>query len=796
MERYDDEEEESIVYEEETVASGSSHYEATSKESDKNRSGSHGSQSADKHSSEHEVLPGRTAEESSTNSDESLTKQSLVGSFEDASFSSKGTSTTRDAKSENRVSTKDSKFSEPMEKSPGVQVYGADTEISDSTWISSKESPGEKNMERTSYRSRGRLPEQADETQPKEVPDTMKKKKAKEPASDKRHSADRMGTFQEPKLVSRHGSQSQVISSSGGDQTPPQSSTDSSGVFGQSEIKIEPVVSIQRCKSLAILGTMSDAGKSIMTAGLCRVLTNNGMRVAPFKGQNMSNNAAPALLPDKDRKRRLYKTFQAAVGGEFPRPLDNRRDTGYGEIGTAQSLQAEACRLVPRVEMNPVLLKSGGQNEKGEYLCSVFVLGQEIARETYGELGKRTTDLRTMVLESHEALAEATDCEVILMEGAGSCTELNLMERDIVNLPLVRALGCPWLLVANIDCGGVFAQIVGTQMCVSKRDWSLCVGIIVNKLRGEAKYFDPGPKMIEDMVGKPVFVVPFLPHLHLPEEDGVGIERRLAWESSGHRPEDNENSIDKKPIVVVVAYPNIAISDDICPLEADPRFLVQWRRRRLPRPYPHTTSVILPGSRLTRNDLKWLHDSGWSAFLRKHVAAGGSILGLCGGYQMLGWSVDDPHDVEGLSGSRQGLGLLPIRTKIALPELKVVSPRLGRLYPKGPRVQGFELHCGQSQIAMNLGDSLRDQVLPLIIFDDGKTEGMCARRVRGTYVHGILWSPEVRVACLVPDKLQFPKLQDSSVHDRLDRLADHLESCGLDFDTLRRMISSHRNGSA
>lgn len=507
----------------------------------------------------------------------------------------------------------------------------------------------------------------------------------------------------------------------------------------------------------------------------------------------MSNNASPALLPEKNRKRRLYRTFQAAVGGNFPPPSEEQPDTGYGEIGTAQSLQAEACRLVPMVEMNPVLLKSGGQNESGEYLCSVFVLGKQVARETYGELGGRTTDLRAMVLESHEALAEATDCDVILMEGAGSCTELNLIDRDIVNLPLVRALGCPWLLVANIDCGGVFAQIVGTQLCVSKRDWSLCAGIIVNKLRGEPKYFEPGPKMIEDMVGKPVFVVPFLQDLHLPEEDGIGLERRLAWEASGnHHPEEIANEIDKKPIVVVVAYPHTAISDDVCPLEADQRFRVQWRRRHLPRPYPHTTSVILPGSRLTRKDLKWLHDSGWSTFLRKHVAAGGCILGLCGGYQMLGWSVDDPNGVEGLSGTRQGLGLLPIRTKIALPEVKVVAPRLGRLYPKGAAVQGFELHCGQSQIVMNLGDSLDEQIHPLLVFDDGKPEGMCARRVRGTYLHGILWSPEARVACLVPDKKAFPKLTQVKVEDPLDRLANHLESCGLDFETLRGIISSHR----
>jgi adenosylcobyric acid synthase len=256
----------------------------------------------------------------------------------------------------------------------------------------------------------------------------------------------------------------------------------------------------QLCKSLAVLGTMSDAGKTTITAGLCRVLANGGMRVAPFKAQNMSNNAAPALLPDPCRRERLYHSFRHAIGAKVETATaeqQSNNDQGYGEIGCAQALQAEACRLVPRVEMNPVLLKSGGRGENGEFLCSVVVLGKQVAVESYGDLGKRTTSLRAMVLEAHSALAEATGAEVVVLEGAGSCTELNLMERDIVNLPLVRALDCPWLLVANIDCGGVFAQIVGTKACVSERDWELCAGIVVNKLRGEAKYFEPGPRMLE-----------------------------------------------------------------------------------------------------------------------------------------------------------------------------------------------------------------------------------------------------------------------------------------------------------
>ena len=412
-------------------------------------------------------------------------------------------------------------------------------------------------------------------------------------------------------------------------------------------------------------------------------MANHGTRVAPFKGQNMSNNAAPALIPERHRREALYKAFDEVVGNkksanktknsEGSSSSSKSEAQGYGEIGTAQALQAEACRLVPRVEMNPLLLKSGGKNEKGEYMCSVVVLGKQVVRETYGDLGKRTGPMKQMILQSHQALAQATDADTIVLEGAGSCTELNLASRDVVNLALVRALKCRWLLVANIDCGGVFAQIVGTKACLSKEDWDACAGVIVNKLRGEAKYFEPGPSMLEKMVGKPIFVVPYLYNLNLPEEDGLGTERRLAWETSGAVVNSDEGV--KKPTVVVVAYPHTAISDDLCPLENDPRFDVQWRRQRIPsRPYPHVTAIVLPGSRLTQHDLKWLHDSGWAKFIQKHASVGGVVLGICGGYQMLGWNVDDPYYVESRpssdrkgdnqSTSRPGIGLLPIETTL------------------------------------------------------------------------------------------------------------------------------------
>jgi adenosylcobyric acid synthase len=275
--------------------------------------------------------------------------------------------------------------------------------------------------------------------------------------------------------------------------------------------------------TLAVLGTMSDAGKSTIAAGMCRVLRNAGIRPAPFKAQNMSNNAHPAWIPPSSEASSNETTMPTTTGGGAS------SSSSYGEIGVAQAVQARACRLPPTVHMNPVLLKSGGTrpirrrgpsegdnesssctgadgDEEVEYLCSVVVLGRTVAVETFGELGQRRDTLLELVLRAHTDLIQHTNADVVVMEGAGSCTELNLMSRDIVNLPLVRALrdggsSCKWLLVANIDCGGVFAQVVGTKACLPADDWDSCAGIVINKLRGEAKYFEPGPKMIEVRIG-------------------------------------------------------------------------------------------------------------------------------------------------------------------------------------------------------------------------------------------------------------------------------------------------------
>jgi adenosylcobyric acid synthase len=286
--------------------------------------------------------------------------------------------------------------------------------------------------------------------------------------------------------------------------------------------------------------------------------------------------------------------------------------------------------------------------------------------------------------------------------------------------------------------------------------------------------------------------VPYLKDLNLPEEDGVGIERRLARENS-LVDTTSERDKPKKPLVVVVAYPHIAIADDLCPLENDSRFCVQWRRRNIPKPYPHTTAVVLPGSRLTRLDLKWLHNSGWAKFLQKHVTAGGVVLGICGGYQMMGWTVEDPTaTTEGTTGAKDALGLLPVETIIQPIECKIVRPQRGRLYPSKIPIVGFELHCGRSDVVKNLGGARTQGIHPLVVLESGRPEGMISGNVKGTYVHGILRTSKARVELLIPDKKEYPGLfeEGEAVVDPLDRLAHHLEDCGLTYEVLKGMLKT------
>ena len=322
------------------------------------------------------------------------------------------------------------------------------------------------------------------------------------------------------------------------------------------------------------------------------------------------------------------------------------------------------------------------------------------------------------------------------------------------------------------------------------------------------------------MVGKPIFIVPYLYDINLPEEDGLGVERRLANEnkySIHHKIENDDSSIEnrndkkiKKSVVVVVAYPHVSITDDLTPLETDPRFRVEWRRKELPQIYPHTTCIILPGSRLSLRDLIWLtEETEWGICIKNHVKAGGHVLGLCGGYQMLGMVLDDAMGVEGTKGIQNGLGLLPVETKIEAPKCKVVKPQAATLLKydyeqndlilnetEGVSVEGFELHCGQTKIVKQYLNG--EKALPLIrICDENrngeiKEEGIRCGNIKGSYLHGILKTAAARRMLLCNETsgdsvtMEGEDKMDNSM-DPLDRLATHLEDCGLDFVCLSRL---------
>jgi len=456
--------------------------------------------------------------------------------------------------------------------------------------------------------------------------------------------------------------------------------------------------------------------------------------------------------------------------------------------------------------MNPVLLKSGGiRASDGAHLCSVIVRGKHYSRVDYGNLGENDTvdRLRSLVLEAHASLARLTNSECIVAEGAGSCAEMNLMDRDFVNIPLVRRLRCPWLLVADIDKGGVFAQIYGTKECLTADDWDLCCGIVVNRLRGDTKFFEPGPRMIEERVGKPVYVVPWIYGLHLPEEDGVGIEARLKRDhepppsSCGTAYRGSEANNNNKPLIVVVAYPHVSIDSDLLPLERDSSITLQWRRSVLPpAPFPQTHAVVLPGSRLTRCDLDWLtRRTGWGEFIREHVRRGGAVLGLCGGYQMLGTSVQDGNGVEGERGTSQGLGLLPVMTTIEATDRKIVTPRTAVL-DGVETVEGFELHCGRTTMIVNSPDDAKCREVEQLLHipDTSQCDGARSGKVSGCYLHGILESDYARRTLLHLPQHRTLKSggkvgAEDKKSDSLDQLADQLESCALKADTVIGMFS-------
>lgn len=521
-----------------------------------------------------------------------------------------------------------------------------------------------------------------------------------------------------------------------------------------------------RKNALMILGTASHVGKSILTAGLGRVFSDAGYRVAPFKAQNMSLNSA--ATPDG------------------------------GEIGRAQALQAEACRVLPQVEMNPILLKPA--TDVG---AQVILLGKIWGQVTAAEYhNRRVEQLFPDVLGAYQRLS--ADCDLVVLEGAGSPAEINLREHDIVNMRMAHAADAACLLVGDIDRGGVFAALLGTLELLSAEDRARIRGFIVNKFRGDESLLRPGIVMIEERLGLPCAgVVPFMHDLGLDEEDGVALSYRA---SAAHSWEKMKTGAARPLRIGVVALPHMANFTDFDPLAREPAVSLAYLQR--PEEIDGADVVVLPGSKQTIDDLRWLKRRGFAGEIRRLSQAGAPIVGICGGFQMLGSAVDDPHGVEndGVPGSEMGLGLLSVRT--VLRKEKTARRVRGFLCGDffgcgGPRqilFPGYEIHVGETLYRKGVParSLIEREGLPGAFADGAVSE---SGRIFGTYVHGFFDSDEFRhefiraaraVVGLAPAARWVNSRAERAGH--IDCLADTLQK-SLDMDLIRSWLVPSRSAA-
>jgi adenosylcobyric acid synthase len=469
-------------------------------------------------------------------------------------------------------------------------------------------------------------------------------------------------------------------------------------------------------KALMIQGTGSDVGKSLIVAGLCRAFTLQGLNVLPFKPQNMSNNAA---VTQDD-----------------------------GEIGRAQALQARACRAAPSVDMNPVLLKP--QTEIG---AQVVVQGRIWRNARAAEYQALKPQLLAAVKESFERLKAKAD--LVLVEGAGSASEINLRHGDIANMGFARAADVPVVLVGDIERGGVIAQIVGTKAVIDPEDAAMIKGFIVNRFRGDAALFAEGMRIIECRSGWPALglVSHFAEARRLPAEDALALD---------HRERPNAGEI----TVAVLVLPRIANFDDLDPLKLEPAVRLVMVRSGEPIP-GDADLVILPGSKATIADMLALRAEGWDIDLAAHLRRCGHVLGLCGGYQMLGRVIADPEGVEGEPSTCKGLGLLDVET-VLTPD-KSLRAVAGESLADATPFSGYEMHVGVTKGP--------DRERPVLRFSDERTDGAMSAdgRVRGVYVHGLFADAHQRRAMLAAFGAASAGLSyDADIEATLDRLAAHL----------------------
>ena len=472
-------------------------------------------------------------------------------------------------------------------------------------------------------------------------------------------------------------------------------------------------------------GTGSDVGKSLMVAGLARALTNRGLRVRPFKPQNMSNNAAVT-----------------ADGGE---------------IGRAQALQARAARTPASVHMNPVLLKP--QSELG---AQIVVQGRVHGTAKAAAYQHLKPDLMPFVLDSYGRLKREAD--IVLVEGAGSASEVNLRANDIANMGFARAADVPVVLIGDIDRGGVVASLVGTKVVIDASDAAMILGFLVNKFRGDPTLFADGMATIARATGwEPLGLVPFFPDARLlPAEDALALDAARAAKPKA------------RIKIAVPILPHVANFDDLDPLDAEPA--VDLVRVRPGHALPGDADlVLLLGAKATIADLAVLREAGFHIDIGAHVRRGGSVLGLCGGYQMLGRAIRDPLGLEGPASTAEGLGLLDVET--ILSSDKRLEPVHGATRDGIP-FSGYEMHMGVTDGP--------DRARPFARLADGSSEGAVSPdgRVIGTYIHGLFVDDRQRSAWLTRFAAgQTSISHDALVDDTLDRLAAHL-AAHIDLDRL------------
>ena len=467
--------------------------------------------------------------------------------------------------------------------------------------------------------------------------------------------------------------------------------------------------------ALMIQGCGSNVGKSLLVAGLCRAARRRGLSVAPFKPQNMSNNAA------------------VTVDG--------------GEIGRAQALQALACGLEPLTDMNPVLLKP--ETDTG---AQVVVQGKRRATVRARDYAALKPELMASVLESFARLKAAHD--LVIVEGAGSPAEVNLRRGDIANMGFARAADLPVILAGDIDRGGVIAQIVGTQAVLDPEDAAMVAGFLVNKFRGDPSLFDDGYRLIEARTGWRGFgVLPyFADAARLPAEDALDIGQQGTRGGALK--------------VACLALSRIANFDDLDPMKTEPAVSLTMVRAGQPIP-GDCDLVILPGTKSTVGDLAFLRAQGWDIDLAAHVRRGGAVLGICGGYQMLGRVIADPDGIEGAAGETGGLGLLDVVTVMSAEKRLTRTSAIHAA--SGAAMEGYEIHIGRT------GGPDRARPFAMV---DGAPEGAVSAdgRIMGSYLHGMFTGDAFRAAFLGGLGAASVAGYGQGVEAVLDALADHMEA--------------------